>query len=97
MKMIGNIICGIVMFFFVMLLFYNIDRSDNAEIEKWSAKNHYTLVSRHQRLNMLGYGPFYYRQDNQRIYEVKVLTSDGKPKTYYFRIGLLTEIEEYKN
>lgn len=79
------ICCGI-------LLINAVHKSHQEDIRKWALENAYSITSiEHEAFN---YGPFYY-SDGCNIYSVKITTRDGIAKTFYFRFGITTDIEEY--
>lgn len=77
-----------------LMIFWFKQSVDHDRISTWAKENNYTIIKKD--LTLLDYGPFYYKDDGQEIYKVIVKDKNQLTKVFYFRIGLFSEIEEYK-
>ena len=89
MKIFGMIILIIICIGAYVL----IHKGHEKDIKEWAIENKYTIESCDNTL--FDWGPFNYCGKGNEIFKVKVLTSDNQHKTFYFRFGWSTEIEEY--
>jgi len=60
-------------------------QSNREEIKEWCEDNRCQVVSIEEPV--FSYGPFWYKNDGQRIYKVAVLDYREKPRVVWFRIG----------
>jgi hypothetical protein len=75
-----------------ILLINAVHKSHESDIRKWAAEKSYDITS--IDIQSFNYGPYYY-SDGCNIYKVKITTRDSIAKTFYFRFGITTDIEEY--
>ena len=61
------------------------NKSNHEKIRVWCEDNRCKVVSIDEA--MFRTGPFWYKDDDQRIYEVKVIDYMEKDKVVWFRIG----------
>lgn len=87
---------GIVLFGIALLIFAisnKINQNQEQRISAWAADNGYQIqsIEEHQ-----GNGPFWYKEDAQKIYRARVRDRNNHEKWVWFRIGWLLDAKEEK-
>lgn len=76
----------------VVLLMLSQQANEN-KIQEWASDNGYQVVNIEERY--LNWGPFKYRKNDQKIYQVKVIDKQKRQRRIWFRIGhMFTDVEE---
>lgn len=78
---------------FIFLFTPSIEKSKNDAINAWSKENMYTVINIEQRV--INTGPYFDVLDSQEVYRVEIKNKDNEIKYFYFRFGLIIDIEEY--
>ena len=86
-----------VVFLFLMFGFFvtaMVQKSDEDAVRDWAASNNCRVVKIEQCF--FDYGPFWYKDEDDRIWRAEISDAHEQGKVVYFRIGLFRFDHEYR-
>lgn len=76
-----------------LLLLTAVRKSDKADINKWATEKRYSVVKIEETI--IDLGPFWLKDDDDRLYRVEIKDELEQPKVAYFRFRLFGYDQEW--